>query len=110
MFQYGNKEDNLRRCANESEEDEEGEIPVEGLFKKPKKDKKGRRRQWTEHDLANDLVDLILDNDKYKEKPLLTNVKNIKNSQYYHKVIEELKERCSERREKLPFNVEQTRE
>ena len=109
MFQYGNKEDDLRRCANESEEDEEGEIPVEELFKKPKKGKKGRRGQWTEH-LANDLVDIILDNDKYKGKLLLTQVKNIKNSQYYHKVIEELKERCSERKEKLPFNVEQTRE
>ena len=89
MIQYGNKEDDLRRCANESEEDEEGEIPVEELFKKPKIGKKGRRWQWTEHDLANDLVDLILDNDKYKEKPLLTNARNIKNSQYYHKVIED---------------------
>ena len=77
MFQYNNKEDNLSRCSNESEEDEEEEIPVEELFKKPKKGKKGRRGQWTEH-LANDLVDIILDNDKYKEKPLLTNVKNIK--------------------------------
>ena len=34
----------------------------------------------------------------------------LKNSQYYHKVIEELKERCSERGEELPFNVEQTRQ
>ena len=38
----------------------------------------------------------------------MTNVKNIKNSQYYNKVIEKLKERCSKRGEKLPFNVEQT--
>ena len=51
-----------------------------------------------------------MDNDKYKEKLLLTNVKNIENSQYYRKVIEELKERCSERGEQFPFNVEQTRQ
>ena len=62
MFQYDYKEDNLSRCSNESEEDDEGEIPVEELLKKPKKVKKGRG-QWTEH-LTNDLADIILDNDK----------------------------------------------
>ena len=109
LFQYDSKEDDLNRRSNKSEEDDKGEIPVEELFKKPKKGEKGRTGQWTEH-LANDLVDIILNNDKYKEKLLLTNVKNIKNSQYHNKVIEELKERCSERGEKLPFNVEQTRQ
>ena len=109
MFQCDNREDDLSRCSNESEEDDEGEIPVEELFKKPEKGKKGRRGQWTEH-LANDLVDITLDSDKYKEKLLLANIKNIKSSQYYHKVIEELKERCSERREEFPVNVEQTRQ
>ena len=107
MVQYNNKGDDLSRCSNESEEDDEGEITVEELFKKPKKDKKRRKGKWAEH-LANDLVDIILDNDKYKGKLLLTQVKNIKNSQYYHKVIEELKERCCERGEEFPFNVEQT--
>ena len=67
----------MSNSNTESEEDDEGVIPVEELFKKPKKDKKGRRGEWTEH-LANDLVDIILDNDKCKEKLLLTNVKNIK--------------------------------
>ena len=40
------------------------------LSKKPKKGKKGRRGQWPEH-LADELVDIILDNDKYQEKLLL---------------------------------------
>ena len=92
MFQCDNREDDLSRCSNESEEDDEGEIPVEELFKKPEKRKKGRRGQWTGY-LTNDLVDIILDNDKYKENLLLTNVKNIKSSQYYHKVIEKLKKK-----------------
>ena len=80
MFQYDSKEDDLSRRSNKSEEDDKGEIPVEELFKKPKKSEKGRTGQWTEH-LANDI---ILNNDKYKEKLLLTNVRNIKNSQYYN--------------------------
>ena len=94
LFQYYNKEDDLIRCSTESEEDVEGEIPVEDveeLFKKPKKGKKGRRGQWTKH-LANDLVDIILDNNKYKQRLFMTNVKNIKSSQYYHKVIGKIKE------------------
>ena len=51
-----------------------------------------------------------MDNDKYKEKLLLTNVKNVKNGQYYDKVTEELKERSSEREEEFPLNVAQTRQ
>ena len=69
-----------------------------------KKGQKRRRWQWTEH-LYDDLVGIILDIDKYKEKLLLTNAKNVKNGQYYRKVIGELKERCGERGEKFPFNV-----
>ena len=35
MFQYDKEENDLSRCSNESKEDNEGEIPVEVLFKKP---------------------------------------------------------------------------
>ena len=45
FFQYNNEENDLCRFSNESEEDDEGGIPVEELFKKPKKGKKGRRVQ-----------------------------------------------------------------
>ena len=34
------KTTSVDKCSNESEEDDEGEIPVEDLLKKPKKDKK----------------------------------------------------------------------
>ena len=44
---------------------------------KTKKAKKGRRNRWPEH-LVDDLVDIILENDKYKKKLLLTNVKKRK--------------------------------
>ena len=44
MFQYDNKKDDLNRCSNESEEDDEGEIFVEELLKKIKKGKKRRKK------------------------------------------------------------------
>ena len=40
----------------------------------------------------------------------MTNVKNVKNSQYYVQVIQELKERCNERNEDFCFDVTQTRQ
>ena len=51
-----------------------------------------------------------MDNDKCNEKLLLTNVKNVKNSQYYHKVVEKLKDRSSKRGKGFAFNIEQTRQ
>ena len=70
--------------------------------------KKGRKCIWAES-MVCDLVDIIIENDKYKEKLLLTNVKNVKNSCYYEKVIEEIKERCKEREEEFTFDITQTR-
>ena len=64
-----------------------------------------RKKRAVDRTLADDVVDIILDNDKYKEKLLLANAENVKNGRYYNKVIEELKERCSERAEEFPFNV-----
>ena len=44
--------------------------------------------------LTNDLIDIILEDDRLKEKLLLTNVKNSKNNEHYEKVNKELKEWC----------------
>ena len=55
----------------------------------------------------NDLVDVILENDKYKEKLLLTNVKN---GEYYVKVIAEMNTRCESRGETYSYDVKQTRQ
>ena len=90
MFQYENERDIFSICSNENEKDDEGEILVEELLKKQKKGQKGRRGEWTE-DLADYLADVILENYKYKEKLLLTNVKIAKNGQYHDNDIEELK-------------------
>ena len=45
-----------------------------------------------------------------KEKLLLTNVKNSKNSESFEKVVNELKERCQARDEVFEYDVKQTRE
>lgn len=92
-----------------SEEEDEVEQIEQAIRNKGKKKKVGRRGQWPES-FVDDLVDIILEDDKFKEKLLMTNVKNVKNSQYYLKVIEEMKKRCSERGEEYTFSVTQTRQ
>ena len=103
--------DDYEKSFSESEE-EEDEVFDEQIDEteiiKPKKRKQGRRNEWSEAS-TDDLVDIILENDKSKQKLLLTNVKNVKNSNYYSQVIEELKSRCEERGEEFKFDIKQTR-
>ena len=69
--------------------------------------KKGRKCHWSET-LVNDLLDITVENDKYRPKLLMTNIKNAKNSQYMDYVVKELKERCVDRGEVFPFDTNQT--
>ena len=59
--------------------------------------------------MTNDLID-ILEDDRLKEKLLMTNVKNSKNSEFYEKVIKELKEQCQAGDEEFEYDAKQTRE
>ena len=94
----------------DSEEDEEVSRILRKFVKKnSKKQKVGRKPQWSTI-LTEDLVDIILENDKFKEKLLLTNVKNSKNSQYYQQVINELKDRCKQRDSIFTYDLNQTRQ
>ena len=79
------------------------------MFKKgkAKKNRKGRKCQWKESFL-DDLVDIIVENEKYRQKLLLTNVKNAKNGQYIESVVKEIQERCTERGKEFPYDVNQT--
>ena len=54
-------------------------------FKKKSKKtaKRGRKCLWAEN-VVTDLVDIILENEKFKKKLLLTNTKNTKNGIYYN--------------------------
>ena len=69
--------------------------------------KKDRKCQWKEVQV-NDLVYINVENDKYRQKFLMTNTKNAKNSQYMDCVVKELKEICVDRGEVFPFDTNQT--
>ena len=71
--------------------------------------RKARKSQWSTN-LGNDLINIILDDDRLKEKLLLTNAKNSKNSEYYENVIKELKGRYHAHDEVFEYDVKQTRE
>ena len=77
------------------------------MKKRKKSAKRGRKCLWSEIAVTN-LVDIILENEKYKTKLLLTNTKNVKNGVYYDQVITELKKRFEERDEEFTYNVPQT--
>ena len=78
------------------------------MFKKgnAKKNRKRKKFQWKES-FVDDLVDIIVENEKYRQKLLLTNVKNAKNGQYMESVVKEIQERCTERGEEFPYDVNQ---
>ena len=61
----------------DSEEDEEVSSILGKFVKNSKKQKVGRKPQWSTIS-TEDLVDIILENDKFKEKLLLTNVKKLR--------------------------------
>ena len=58
------------------------------MFKKgkAKENRKGRKYQWKES-FVDDLVDIKVENEKYRQMLLLTNVKNAKNGQYMESVV-----------------------
>ena len=60
--------------------------------------------------MVNHLVDIILENNMYRTKQLLTNMKNDKNRIYYDQVVNKMKERCKTRGEDFAFNISQTQE
>ena len=90
----------------DSEEDEE----VSRILGKSVK-KNSKNKMLVENTiLMEHLVDIILENDSFKEKLFLTNVKNSKNSQYYQQVMDELKDRCKQRDRIFTYDPNQTRQ
>ena len=96
-------------CDEEEEEEDLGDDVINGITNNRKKGKRGRKNQLPES-WFDDLVDIILENEKFKERLLLTNVKNVKSSQQFAEVIVELKERCSSREKEYTFDMNKTRQ
>lgn len=99
----------LSAVDSDDDEDDEDESLNLGLFEKKKKSQKcsknksGRKAKWSQS-LLGDLVDIVISNDYYKNKLILTNTKNQKNGEIYKKVLVELKERAAVRNEEVPFD------
>lgn len=95
--------------SDDDDEDDEDESLSRGLFEKKKKSQKcsknksGRKAKWSQS-LLGDLVDIVISNDYYKNKLILTNTKNQKNGEIHKKVLVELKERAAVRNEEVPFD------
>ena len=51
-----------------------------------------------------------MENEKYRQKLLLVNMKNSKNGQYMESVVKEIQEGCTERGEEFPYDFNQTRQ
>ena len=108
VFLFQNDQDYLNHEEFiESSDDDANPEEAQFMKKRKKSAKRGRKCLWSEIAVTN-LVDIILENEKYKTKLLLTNTKNVKNRLYYDQVITELKKRFEERDEEFTCNVPQT--
>ena len=59
---------------------------------------------------VEDLVDIIINNEVFKRKPLFTNVKSVTNSCCYGQVIQKLIVWCDAHEEEYNFDLSQTQE
>ena len=92
-----------------SEEDQDADELLSKFTKKNgKKNKTGRKAQWTDS-LLSDMIDIVVSGEYYKKKLIFTNTKNQKNGAIYGNVLEELKTHASARNETVPFTAVQPR-
>ena len=71
------------------------------------KKKAGRKSQWEE--IVDDLFNIILENEQYTRKLLLTNTKKVRNAECMKYVLSELRSRCIKHGCDLFYNVWQTK-
>ena len=95
------------------DDDEEDVVLDESDEEERKKSTKGRKSvgrksPWSQQQL-NDFVDIIVENEEYKQKLILRNTKFQRNGELYGRIKSELEERCAARDERVSFTVEQLR-
>ena len=96
----GTNEQNEKRSGSEENEPEDKQ--------NLKKKKAGRKAKWSET-MVDDMVDIIVNNERFTRMLIFTNTPNQRNGVIYESVLQELKERCLPREENVPFNIGQMR-
>ena len=91
--------------AEESSEEESDAVSADS---KSVKSKTGRGSQWTV-DQLDDFIDIVINNENFKEKLIFQNTKFQRNSSIYEQILKKLKARCAERNEEFNFSVSQLR-
>ena len=84
---------------------DEDHLQEAGKSKSSRGRKKGRKANWKERHL-DDMVDVIVSNEHYKNNLIFANTKNSRNGEGYDKVLAELQERYENT---FPFSAEQIR-
>ena len=95
----GTNEQNEKRSGSEENESED---------KQNLKKKTGRKAKWSET-MVDDMVDIIVNNERFTRMRIFTNTPNQRNGVIYESVLQELKGRCLPREENVPFNIGQMR-
>lgn len=93
---------------NDSEDSCEDESSPSSTGEKSTKQKSGTRSQWAVEQLE-DLIDIIITNENFKEKLIFQNTKFQRNSTIYEQILKKLKARCAERNEECKFTARQLR-
>lgn len=78
------------------------------VIDKKKKKNSGRKSKWTQ-EMLNDFIDIVTSSEYYKKKLIFMNTKTQRNGEIYDNILKELKQRCAERNEQVPFTVAQMR-
>ena len=80
------------------------ELLLNYFGKRKAKGKAGRKSQWSEV-LIGDLVDIILNNQTYVKRLIVTNTKNTTTTEIYQALIREMKLRCADRDIEFTYTV-----
>lgn len=104
--------DDLLKTPNDVDisSDESDDLEFEKPKRKTARKSKGRKGNWKESHI-DDMIDIIVNNEKYKKRLIFTNVKKQKNTEVYDSILNEIKERYAGRNPEstFPFNVQQMR-
>lgn len=101
MFALIKNKASSKNALKDLEDDDEDGVLDEYDEEERKKSTKGRKNAgrkspWSQQQL-NDFVDIIVENEEYKQKLIFRNTKFQRNGELYERIKSELEERCAAR-------------